>query len=702
MVIGRISKGRGFNGIMNYLLDKDKTPVIIGGCMVNENPNEIAREFRSIANLRLNVQNPVRHFSISFAPEDGIIDNLDKETIAYSILEHLGYEDCQFIAVGHRRDQIEHDEVHNHDHMHIVANAVSLNGKYVHDSFDHFKIQEILRTIEKEFGLREIQSSWEVKNDKGRDVNRESEIAKLVAASLENKPSLAEWLNRLTVDKIDVRFNLTNKDVVQGISFIKDGEAYKGSSIGAKWNNYTGTKKPSNFDGNCSIVSEIVQISPQDIPLMKAANLKSQQHSVRLNEVDRAMFDRSAEMAEMAATSKGRNGKFSNGRVEIALDSDQLKVRRVRPEKIMLEAKRIDDKWEPVGFPNIGKVDVQLLERINNAEEMSFKEIERKASSKPNSDRVKVEQLRDFPEEELRYSSEEELRYSSEAELKYSAEAELSDFSEPTVKEKIQAAIDWAAEQANTIVEEYIEYLKRQGVKTNLKLNANGDITDIAYEMDRVSFESKELIDADLEQLSVARGLTFNLRKRIENSTPLKKIPQIDIENGDPLLHLQKLISNAQSSSMEEPPSKTTINGEDIALHLQDLKSEQIPPSTAKAQAIPSLEDGDPLLHLERLKSRYSSKEQRPEAITNNENQIEELGELTPKQESSIIEIEPPETSNKETEGETIITTTSDISLEDKTIVEAKNELVPEIHPNENLQAKTPTQKSKSKKGYSR
>jgi Relaxase/Mobilisation nuclease domain len=573
MAIGKITKGNGFYGVMSYLLDKEKNPEIIGGCIVGEKADDIAREFRQVANLRPGIEKPVRHFSISFAPEDGHVDRLIKEAIAYRILDGLGYENCQFMAIGHDRAQKNHDKVHNHDHMHIVANAVTLEGKHVRDSFDAYKTQEVLRKVEKEFGLHQIKSSWEVKNEKGMGVNRESEIAKLVATSLEDKPSLKEWLGRLAVNEIDVRFNLTNKDVVQGVSFVKDGEAYKGSNIGAKWSSQKKDKYPNSFNDGSSIVSEIIQISPQDIPLMKAANLKSQEHSVRLNEVDRAMFDRSAEMAEMAVLRDGRNGKFRNGRVEIALDSDRLKVRRVRPEKVMLEAKRVDGKWAPLGFPNIGKVDVQLLERINKAEEMSFKEIERKASSKPNPDRVKVEQLKDLPEAELRDFPEVELKYSPKANLE-------NNQTEAEIKERIQEAIDWAGEQSNTSGEEYIEYLKQQGVKTNLELNANGDIMDIIYNMDGVRFESKELIDASPQQLSSARDLTFNLRKKIEESTPLKKLPQIDIKNGDPFLHLQKLMSNPQNSSMEEPPLRTTIDREDATLHLENLlKLFNLPPT---------------------------------------------------------------------------------------------------------------------------
>ena len=79
MAIANITKGQGFGGLLAYLLDPDKKPRIISGCMFNSTPNKIAREFLEVANLRPRVTKPVRHFSIAFAPEDGRVDDVVKE-----------------------------------------------------------------------------------------------------------------------------------------------------------------------------------------------------------------------------------------------------------------------------------------------------------------------------------------------------------------------------------------------------------------------------------------------------------------------------------------------------------------------------------------------------------------------------------------------------------------------------------------------
>ena len=357
MSIAKINKGNGFRGVMDYLLNPDKRPRIIGGCVFNSTPAKLAREFRLVANLRPKVSKPVRHFSIAFAPEDGAVDDITKEAIALRVLDGLGYQKCQFIAVDHHRDDPGHDYAHDHDHIHIVTNAVTVEGKFVRDSFDRFKVQTILREAERDFGLREIKSSWEVKREKAQAVNLDVDIARMVKNSLDDSPNLQTWLDRLEQSNIDVRFNLSMSDNVTGVTFIKDGEAYKGGDIGSKW----------------SVVREKIPTSTGDLALIRSTNLKVQAQPVRLSQIERAMFDRAVEMAVMKL---GYGNKFKNCRVGIELDNDTLAVVRMRPDRLMLKARRTGDgKWEPVGWLNIDKKDVQRLERLNGVEAQRFDDV---------------------------------------------------------------------------------------------------------------------------------------------------------------------------------------------------------------------------------------------------------------------------------------------------------------------------------------
>jgi hypothetical protein len=372
-MIGKISKGAGFGGVLGYLLDPDKQPRVISNCMESNNARDLAREFRLVSNLNRRVSRPVRHFSIAFAPEDGEVEDVVKEAIALRVLDGLGYQNCQYIAVDHHRDDPGHDEAHNHDHLHLLTNAVDVFGNHVRDNWDMYKIQNILRSAETEFGLRQVESSWDVKRARYQQQTKiaklDSDVVELVANSLQPRINLERWLDRLSNQNIHVRFNLSSKDVVKGITFLHEGRAYKGSDIGASWQK----------------LAKLLDRDETDIAQMKAANLHVRELPIELNLTERVMFDRVIELAQMKL---GDRPKFKNGRIEIESNKNTLNIYRVRPSKLMVAAMRIGNDWQPTGFPNIDLRDVRLLERLNNIRESSLSNLNIKESSKSRFDNL--------------------------------------------------------------------------------------------------------------------------------------------------------------------------------------------------------------------------------------------------------------------------------------------------------------------------
>jgi hypothetical protein len=313
--------------------------------MFGDNPTDLAQEFNEVASLRPTTKLPVRHISLSFAPGD-VVDRLDQESIVNRVMTHMGYDDCQFIGIAHHRDDPGHDLPHDHDHLHIVVNAIDVYGQRVSDSWDRFKIQPILRDIERDFGLQPVKNSWELKQEKIHTKSPDLEISQLVERSLENCSDLETWLARLEESQIDVRFALTRDDKVNGITYLQSGKAYKGSEIGMSWN----------------AVERRVPITSDSLPLMRAANAKSQEHRMDLDEIDRQNFDRAVRMANMAL--KGRE-RVKTGRLDIKIDGNTLTAYRMRPHRQMLKAIETQGGWEPVGFPNIERVDLNLLVKLS-------------------------------------------------------------------------------------------------------------------------------------------------------------------------------------------------------------------------------------------------------------------------------------------------------------------------------------------------
>jgi Relaxase/Mobilisation nuclease domain len=344
-MISRTTHGSNFKGLLDYLLNPDKRPEIIANYMFGDNPTDLAQEFNEVASLRPTTKLPVRHISLSFAPGD-VVDRLDRESIVNRVMTHMGYDDCQFIGIAHHRDDPGHDLPHDHDHLHIVVNAVDVYGQRVSDSWDRFKIQPILRDIERDFGLQPVKNSWELKQEKVRKLNPDRPISQLVDRSLENCPDLETWIDRLHESQIDVRFALTRDDKVNGITYLQGGKAYKGSEIGISWN----------------AVERRVLTKCDNLPLIRVTNAKSQEHRMDLGETLRQNFDRAVMMANMALKERER---VKTGRLDIKRDGSTLTAYRMRPHRQIFKAIETLGGWEAVGFPNIDRVDLNLLTKLS-------------------------------------------------------------------------------------------------------------------------------------------------------------------------------------------------------------------------------------------------------------------------------------------------------------------------------------------------
>ena len=158
-MIGNISTGSDFRGLVDYLLDPSKTPQIVDTNLASEDRNTITWELDTCANQRPSTKKPVKHISVGFAPDDGELDRETIEEIALAIIDGLGYDNNQYLVVRHGRVDPKHDRIHEHDHFHILINMVNFEGKRVVDSYDKKKLENILRQQEIKHNLTVIASS---------------------------------------------------------------------------------------------------------------------------------------------------------------------------------------------------------------------------------------------------------------------------------------------------------------------------------------------------------------------------------------------------------------------------------------------------------------------------------------------------------------------------------------------------------------
>ena len=150
-MIGKQIKGRGFRGCLNYLFSKPEAE-LIGGNMAGDNPRTLAAEFKFSRQLNQNVKRPVYHASLSL-PHRERLDDSRWNALAADYLKQMGFTDNQYVLVRHSDRE--------HDHVHVVASRIRLDGSCVHDGWDYRRSETVLRRLEQDYNLEAVKPSWE-------------------------------------------------------------------------------------------------------------------------------------------------------------------------------------------------------------------------------------------------------------------------------------------------------------------------------------------------------------------------------------------------------------------------------------------------------------------------------------------------------------------------------------------------------------
>ena len=252
-MIGNITKGSNVGGLLRYLLHLNKEAIVIGGNVGATLPSELEREFLTFSTLNQRVKRTVNHFSVGFASLDGVVDHDLKVLIANRIISEMGYENSQYLVVVHGRNDPGHDHIHDHDHIHIVANAVDLNGKWVDDFQSFRRFENILRQIEKDENLTQIEPSWAKKKrapTHGQTQRYKRELREVAAgeratadlpvidqlqividtAARESK-SVVKMAEKLAESGIETRLKVTRTGLARGISYSFEGVKFQGNQL---------------------------------------------------------------------------------------------------------------------------------------------------------------------------------------------------------------------------------------------------------------------------------------------------------------------------------------------------------------------------------------------------------------------------------------------------------------------------------------
>ena len=232
-MIAKLSKGRGFRGVLEYSLRKSKG-FLLDTNMGGSTPRALAREFGQIRGLRPELTRPVHHVSIALPPRESLSDE-QWQAVGRAYLEGMGFSNNQYVLVRHFDTA--------HPHIHILVNRITLDGKLISDSKDYYQQEQIMRQLEKEYGLTPVTPS----KDSVRRSHTKGEmecalrtgkpsakmvLQKMVDTALRDAPALVEFSARLEAAGVRVIPNQANTGRISGISFQYDGIIMKGGDLG--------------------------------------------------------------------------------------------------------------------------------------------------------------------------------------------------------------------------------------------------------------------------------------------------------------------------------------------------------------------------------------------------------------------------------------------------------------------------------------
>jgi hypothetical protein len=276
-MIGKTVKGNGFRGVLNYVMEKPGAECI-GGNMCATTPKGLAQEFRAIASHNQRVKRPVAHISLSPSPFEELSDSLALD-FARAYMDKIGFRNCQWVLVRHTDTETE--DGLPRPHFHIVANRVQLPDYKVVTAWRDYRRSEVaIRELEEEFGLLQVQPSWEfdriapstgqqqkAKREQTADESVRAKLQKAIDVATDSNPTMPELLQKLKVVGVIAKVHFQSTGRVQGLTYEMDGITFSGTKLGKAYTfpgiqKYRGVSYESDRDSELLKLEEPTKTAP--------------------------------------------------------------------------------------------------------------------------------------------------------------------------------------------------------------------------------------------------------------------------------------------------------------------------------------------------------------------------------------------------------------------------------------------------------
>ena len=139
-MIGKIKKGSGFKGCVNYVLGKEQAVLLHADGVLTESRSDIIRSFCMQTGMNPDLKKPVGHIALSYSPVDAPkLTDGKMVQLAQEYMREMKITDTQYIIVRHQDRE--------HPHVHIVFNRIDNNGKTISDRNDMYRNEQVCKKL---------------------------------------------------------------------------------------------------------------------------------------------------------------------------------------------------------------------------------------------------------------------------------------------------------------------------------------------------------------------------------------------------------------------------------------------------------------------------------------------------------------------------------------------------------------------------
>lgn len=224
-MMAKIVQGRGFKGVVNYVLDKNKAEVLAADGLRLSTRDSVVNSFIIQGSLNP-IAKPVAHISLDFSAEDKEkLTGRKMVEIAKEYMEKMGYGNTQFLIARH------HDT--DHPHLHLILNRVDADGKRISDQNERIRSTQVCKELTIKHGLYLAKGKENVKRHHLREPDKAKyEIYDVLKSALPKVNSWHELTAILAKEGIKIEFKAKGAtSEIEGVKFTKNGYSFSGSKV---------------------------------------------------------------------------------------------------------------------------------------------------------------------------------------------------------------------------------------------------------------------------------------------------------------------------------------------------------------------------------------------------------------------------------------------------------------------------------------